>query len=374
MAARDFDGVVVGGGIVGLACAAELARRGRSVLIVERASGVATGITARNSEVIHAGIYDPPGSLKAELCVAGQRMLYERCARLGIPHRRVGKWIVATEAEDLRVLEELQVRGSENGAEGLEIVDAAAVQKAVPGVRALAALYSPSSGIIDTREWALSYLAEAEAHGAVLLLRSEVVALDRAGDDWRVLVTSADGASHRLRCAVVVNAAGLDADRVAALAGLDIDALGYRIHYCKGHYFSLAPGHPLRLPSLLYPVPSQAGLGIHASFDLAGRIRFGPDVEYVEQPDYRVDPLRARAFATAVQRYLPEIDADALVPEGAGIRPKRAAPGEGFRDFLVREEGDRGAFGLVNCIGIESPGLTAAPALALRVADLLELR
>lgn len=371
MTGGDVEVAIVGAGIVGLAAAAALARRGRSVVVLERREAVAREATSRCSEVVHAGLYYPPGSLKATLCRLGREALYARCERLRLPHRRLGKLVVATRQEEVSPLEALARRGAENGAPGLALVSGREAARIEPAVRAVAALISPATGIVDAHALATSYLAEAEAHGAVLALRTEVVGIDARKGGFRVDVTGAEGARTTLSCVGLVNAAGLAADRVAAIAGVDVDARGLRLHPCKGDYFSLAPGAALRLSHLVYPIPERAGLGIHATLDLAGRIRFGPDAEYVSSLRYDVDATKAEAFADAVGRYLAPIDARRLVPDTAGIRPKLAGPGEDFRDFVIREESEDGLPGLVNLVGIESPGLTAAHAIGERVADLL---
>jgi L-2-hydroxyglutarate oxidase LhgO len=367
----EAEVVIVGAGIVGLAAAAALSRAGRSVLILEREAAVGRGITSRNSEVIHAGIYYPPGSLKARLCTAGREALYARCRKLRLPHRRTGKLIVASEPAEVAILEDLLERGRANGVPDLELLDGATAARLEPAVRAEAALHSPHSGIVDAGALALSFLAEAEAGGAQLLLRTELEAIERRGPVWRVSARTAEGDAESVESAALVNAAGLDADRIAALAGLDVEALGYRLHPCKGDYCSLAPGASLSLSRLVYPVPAGAGLGIHATLDLAGRIRFGPDAEYVSEISYRVAPGKTQRFAEAAGRYLPGLRAEWLSPDMAGVRPKLAGPGEPPRDFVVREESEAGCPGLVSCVGIESPGLTAAPAIGDRVAELL---
>lgn len=363
--------LVVGGGVVGLASAAALSRAGRSVVVLERRDGWGREATSRNSEVVHAGIYYPAGSLKATLCVAGREALYERCERLGIAHRRLGKLIVATEDAELSQLEELKRRGDANGAPALELLPAADVRRLEPALRARAALLSPATGIVDAHAYTLSFAAEAESRGATLLLRTEVVAIERSRGLYRVAARDADGGRSEVSCAAVVNAAGLAADAVAERAGLDVDACGYRLHRSKGDYFALAPGHPVVLSRLVYPVPSGPGLGIHATLDLAGRLRFGPDAEWVETLDYRVDAAKAALFARSVSRYLPGLHAEDLVPDIAGIRARLAGPGEEFRDFVVAEESGAGLPGFVSCLGIESPGLTAAAAIAERVVALL---
>jgi L-2-hydroxyglutarate oxidase LhgO len=367
----DCDVLVVGAGALGLAVAATLARAGRSVAVVERHDGIARETTSRNSEVIHAGLYYPPGSLKARLCVRGRELLYARCERLRIPHRRLGKVVVAVEEAEVPALEKLRALGSENGAPGLEILDAAALRALEPDVRGRAALWSPATGIVDAHALCLSWLAEAEAHGAILALRHAMVSIDRTPAGWCVTARGPDGALERFACAALVNAAGLESDRVAALAGVDVDAASLRLHPCKGDYFALASGAPLHLRHLVYPMPAGPGLGIHATLDLGGRVRFGPDATYVERVAYDVDPAKAAGFAAAAARYLPVLRAEWLTPDYAGVRPKLAGPGEAFRDFVVEEASARGLPGLVNLIGIESPGLTAAGAIAERVGELL---
>lgn len=368
---HDSDVVVIGGGVVGLAAAAALARAGRSVVLVERHGGFAQEITSRNSEVIHAGIYYPEGSLKALLCVAGREALYARCERLGIPHRRTGKWIVATRDAEIATLERLQRVGTANGAPGLRMLEGGEIARGEPHVRAVAALESPATGIVDGHALCLSLAAEAEQHGALIALHTEVEAIASRAGGYRLETRSAEGEVAALHCAAVVNAAGLAGDAIAALAGIDPEARGYRLHPCKGDYFALAPGAAISVKRLVYPVPVQAGLGVHATLDLGGRVRFGPDTTYVDDLDYRVDPAKAAVFAEAVQRYLPGLRCEWLAPDYAGIRPKLAGPGEAFRDFVVAEESAAGLPGFVNLIGIESPGLTASLAIGDRVVELL---
>ena len=365
------DVVIVGAGVVGLACAAALAKAGRSVIVVERHERAGSETTSRNSEVIHAGLYYPEASLKARLCRAGRDALYARCEARGISHRRTGKLVVASEATEVAVLESICERGSANGAPGLEIVDAAEVTAREPDVSAVAALVSPDSGIVDAMALCLDYAAEAEAHGAAFAYRTEIAEIARTNFGWRLQARDAAGESGEVECGAVVNAAGLAGDALAERAGFDVDARGYRLHYCKGDYFSLAPGAPVRVSGLVYPVPAGPGLGVHATVDLAGRVRFGPDAEYVDAVRYEVDPVKAADFGRTVRRYLPALRDEWLAPDYAGVRPKLAAPGEAFRDFVVAEESDAGFPGFVNCLGIESPGLTASPAIASRVAELL---
>jgi len=363
---HEVDVVIVGAGAVGLACAAVLARAGREVLVLDREAGPGRETTSRNSGVVHAGLYYPTGSLMAETCVEGRRLLYARCRRDGVAHRKTEKLIVATEDGDEGRLEALRARGIDNGAGALELLDAAAVGRLEPRVRARAGLRSPESGVVDAHGLVGSYLAEAQAHRATFAWRAEAVAIDADAGGVRVEARSA-GETVRLRAGALVNAAGLASDRVAALAGVDVDARGWRLHPCKGDYFALSPRLGAITHRLVYPLPSAAGLGIHVTMDLGGVFRAGPDTEYVDAPRYDVDPSKAARFGEALRRYLPEVRDEDLRPDYAGVRPKLQGPGEPRRDFVLAEEPRR----VVHLVGIESPGLTASEALARRVLERL---
>jgi len=362
---------VIGAGVVGLACGAALASAGRDVLVLERHGAIARETTSRNSGVIHAGLYYPTGSLKARLCVAGRELLYERCAKRDIAHRRTGKLVVASAEHEEAALETLCARGTANGVPGLHVIGARELRALEPRVAARAALVVPVTGIVDPEELAASYQAELESHGGRVVLHSSVYALEREGSGWRLEVESANGERETLRAAAVVNAAGLAADRVAALAGIDVDAARYRQHPCKGDYFSIAPAVGKLADRLIYPVPHGPGLGVHLTVDLGGRFRLGPDAHYVGEIHYDVVAGKAAAFAEMARRFLPELDAAQLAPDYAGMRPKLSGPGEDFRDFVIAEESARGLPGLVNLVGIESPGLTSAGAIAVQVAGLI---
>ncbi|MCG8557684.1 MAG: NAD(P)/FAD-dependent oxidoreductase [Proteobacteria bacterium] len=366
----DAEVVVVGAGVVGMACAARLAAAGRSVVTLERHAGPGSETSSRNSGVIHAGLYYPPGSLKARTCVEGRKLLYERAQRLGIAHRRIGKLVLATCAMEQQVLNRICARGIENGAGALRVIDTAEIARLEPRVRALAALWSPETGIVDAHALVDSYRREAQDHGGQLALRTHVVGLARCSGSWRVRTRSSNGDVFTLDADFVVNAAGLDADRVASLAGIDVAMAGYRQHPCKGDYFAVRmPGGSVR--HLIYPVPGRHSLGIHLTLDLQGRLRAGPDVHYVADIGYDVDPSKAAAFGDALRRYLPSVRDEDLSPDYAGIRPKLQGPEDAARDFVLEEASGHGAPRLINLVGIESPGLTAAEALAARVEALV---
>lgn len=367
------DVIVIGAGVVGLACAAELAARGRSVIVVERGTRVGEGISSRNSGVIHAGIYYPRGSLKAELCIEGRELLYARARARAIGHRELGKLIVAVDSCEVAALEALRDRAHDNGAREVHMLEGREVAALEPNVRAVAALSSPRTGIIDTHALVESYRAEALAHGAWLSLASEVIALEPQRDHaLRVTTRAPSGERTTVSAEHVVNAAGLGAPEIAGLAGVPIDAAGLTQHLCKGDYFKLASRHRALVSRLIYPVPAHAGLGVHLTLDLDGGLRAGPDTEYIAALRYDIDAGKRASFGAALRRYAPAVRDEDLEPDYAGIRPKLQGPGEAFRDFAIERATAYGAGGLVNLLGIESPGLTASGAIARRVAALLD--
>lgn len=369
-ALADVPIAVVGAGVVGLAVASRLAREAPGLVVLERRDRHGTETSSRNSEVIHAGMYYPTGSLKARLCLEGNRRLYALCAEHDIPHRRITKIITATEESERPALETLLARAQANRVD-LRPLSGAEARALEPNVRSVAALYSPNTGIVSAHGLMDFFLHDARSRGATLLPRTEVVEVERRDHDYRLTIREG-GTTDTFTAERVVNAAGLGADRVAARAGIDVDAAGYRLRYCKGSYFSLAPRRWGLCSRLVYPVPGQVSLGVHAVLGLDGRVRFGPDAEYQEDPrDVSVAAGKRNVFAESVRRLFPDVKDEDLEPDTAGVRPKLQGPGDPVRDFVVAEESARGLPGFVNLIGIESPGLTAAPALADEVARLL---
>jgi L-2-hydroxyglutarate oxidase LhgO len=360
------DCVVIGAGVVGLACARALARAGREVIVLEEADAIGTETSSRNSEVIHAGIYYPPGSAKAALCVEGKALLYKYCEERGIAHRRCGKLIVATGQEQIAALHKIQAQAKANGVHDLRLLTADEAKAMEPALRCVAALHSPSTGIIDSHGLMLAYLGEAEDHGAMRALQSPVTG-GEAGTNGIVLEVG--GAEPmRIIARTVVNSAGLMAQRIAAaLRGFPPDRVP-PCHYAKGSYYALVARSPFT--HLIYPVPEAAGLGVHLTLDLAGQARFGPDVEWIEEIDYDVDLSRADGFYRAIRDYWPGLKEGQLAPGYAGVRPKLVGPGQPAGDFLIQGPAEHGVAGLINLYGIESPGLTASLALAGRVAQI----
>jgi len=366
----DFDVVVVGAGVVGLACAARLARAGNSVLALERNASPGQETSARNSGVIHAGIYYPEGSLKGVLCVRGRELLYERCETRSIGYKKIGKLIVATTEGEVATLREIQVKAERNGV-ALSLLDGAATHAMEPELAVVGALWSPETGIVDAHELIYSYKAEASDHDAVFVPNTTVEGLERVDGTWRVTTAGPGSESAQITADWVVNSAGLHADRVAALAGVDIQEHDLDLHWCKGDYFVIHKRHARRVSHLVYPVPVKAGLGVHLTFDLGGSLISGPDTEYIEELRYDVEPSKGSAFSEAVSRYLPGVVPEDMTPGYAGIRPKLQGPGETFRDFVIEEASPHGLPRLVNLLGIESPGLTASEAIAERVLGLV---
>ncbi len=367
--AFETDCAVIGAGVVGLAAARALALRGLEVVIVEETGLIGSITSARNSEVIHAGIYYAKDSLKARFCVEGRRRLYGYCAERGIAHLARGKLIVATNEDEVATLDEIKGRAEANGVDDLALIGAAEARALEPELVCAAALLSPSTGIIDSHGLMLSYLGEVEERGGALAFNSRVIGGEVRGHGLALRIRGEDGEETDLDCARVVNAAGLGAQAVArTIDGLAAETIP-RQHLCKGNYFSLTGRAPF--DRLIYPVPQTAGLGVHITVDLAGAARFGPDQEWISEIDYDVDPARGELFYGAIRKYYPALKDGALLPAYAGIRPKLQAQGEPARDFIVQGPADHGVAGLVNLYGIESPGLTSSLAIGDHVADLI---
>jgi L-2-hydroxyglutarate oxidase LhgO len=360
---RSVDALIIGAGVVGLAVARALALAGREVVILEAASAIGTHTSSRNSEVIHAGIYYPTGSLKARLCVAGKRALYGYLAERDVPHRRIGKLIVATSEEEIPTLSSYKAQAEANGVDDLTWVDAAEARELEPQVRCARALHSPSTGILDSHALMRAYLNDALRHGAALALESPVTG--GAVTDRGITLSVGGPSPTTITTPVVVNAAGLFAQAVArTIAGLPAATVP-PCHYAKGHYFVLSGASPFR--RLVYPLAVAGGLGVHVTLDLAGQARFGPDVSWVDAIDYSFDETRAPSFYGAIRRYWTALPDGALQPGYTGIRPKLGPAGTPSADFVIQGSAEHGVPGLVNLYGIESPGLTASMAIAAEV-------
>ncbi len=363
---EQITAAIIGAGVVGLACARALAARGIDSVVLERHDAFGSETSARNSEVIHAGLYYPGGSKKAALCVAGRDALYAYCDERHVAHRRCGKLVVATHEAQLPKLEALRRQGEANGVSDLRLLDGAAARALEPELACIAALHSPSTGIVDSHAFMLALLADAERNGALLALKSPVAG-GRIAPDGIVLAVGNGSDTTQLKARFIVNAAGLAATQFArSLAGFPA-AHCPTPHYAKGNYYGLAGRAPFS--RLIYPLPEPGGLGVHLTLDLGGQARFGPDVEWlpdhwIDRPDYTVDPERSSGFYAEVRRYWPGLPDDALAPAYCGVRPKISGPQDPAADFLIQGPAAHGVPGLVNLFGIESPGLTSALAIA----------
>ena len=373
---EKIDIVIIGAGIVGLAVAAELSSRCDDAMIglVEKHDTFGLETSSRNSEVIHAGIYYPTGSLKAKLCVEGKELLYDFCRHYNIPHRLIGKLIVANSLQEKTSLEALQQQAIANGVLDLQDLNQGDVFRLEPEITARWALRSPSTGIINSHALMNRLEQITLQNGVLIAYCHSLQAIDKISGGYRLQLTNPDFSTDEIETACLINCAGLYADQVAALAGIDIDQAGYRQHPCKGEYFSLPPSKAALVDHLVYPPPlaELTGLGIHLTKTLDGRLRLGPNTIYTDNlEDHSVNPRNATDFYRSVKSFLPFLTAEDLEPEMAGIRPKLSGPDEPFLDFIISEESDRGLPGLINLIGIESPGLTSCLSIARLVATLV---
>ena len=368
---EEIDICIIGAGVVGLAIAAELALPGRKLFVIERNRTFGLETSSHNSEVIHDGFSNPPKSLKTRFCIEGNRLLYELCEKYKVGYKRIDKIIVAADAEETKEIERLYRQGIENGVDGLTFLTRAEIKRLEPNVEAIAGFLSPSTGIIDSWGLMRSFYGRARENGADFVFNAEAIGIEKTSDGFKVSVKETESPVS-IHATTVINAAGLFSDKVAALAGIDIEKAGYRIHYCKGEYFAVDTKGKRMVERLIYPVPEQAGTGIHIDINLEGNIKLGPSARYVDAIDYSVDETNKIDFYRAAHRYLPAIQLDDLSPDFAGIRPKLQGPGEDFRDFVIRDEADKGLPGFIDLIGIESPGLTASPAIAKYVAGICE--
>jgi L-2-hydroxyglutarate oxidase LhgO len=357
----DIDCIVVGAGVVGLAIARALAQSGREVMVVEAAEGIGTGTSARNSEVIHAGIYYPAGSLKAKLCVQGRHMLYAYCAEKGVSHKRIGKLIVATSEEEIAKLDDILSKARVNGVDDMELLSASQAQALEPALFCTAALLSPSTGIIDSHGLMLAYQGDAENAGAQCVFHTPLLSGEvRSEGGFNLQFGGSD--AMQLSCNVLINASGLHAPTLARkIRGIPEASIPTE-YLCKGSYFTLQGRAPFT--RLIYPTPHHAGLGVHLTLDLGGQAKFGPDTEWIDKVDYDIDASRCDGFYEAVRTYWPGMPDASLAPGYTGIRPKVSGPHEPAADFMIVGPATHGIPGLVNLFGIESPGLTSSLAIA----------
>ena len=364
----ECDVLIVGGGVIGLACARQLASTGVEVVLVERADDFGTITSSRHSEVIHAGIYYTPGSLKARSCVEGRRLLYDYLDAKHIPYQKISKLIFACSKEELRDLELLYQRGLENEVEGLSLLGQTELKRLESELDAYGAIHSAETGIFDSHLYLKSLEQDARDYGASLALKTSFKSARKDGDDWTVCLCTSENESIKVRSRWLINTAGHRAHAVAKQIAEYPKRHLPRRYLAKGTYWSTSQNLPFK--RLLYPMPNAAGLGIHLTFDLNGAARFGPDVTWVDEERYEVDASQKEHFIQAIQSYFPGLDPERLHPDYAGIRPKLVGPGEPAHDFVIQGPGDHSCMGLMHCFGVESPGLTASLALARMIERL----
>jgi len=360
--------VIIGGGVVGLSIAAELSKNNSGVYVFEKNRNFGQETSSHNSGVIHSGIYYQPGSLKAILSKKGNTAIYDICEKYRIPYKKLGKLIVATDEFGMAELEKLKKNGEMNGILDLRILNSDQIRSMETNITAERAIFSPSTGIIEPDDLLNYFRGVATLNGATLVTNTRVTEIVNRADGYELSGLSSEQ-KFTVNAKTVINSAGLFSDDIAAIAGIDIDTMRYRLHYCKGDYFRL-PGPPM-VKSLVYPIPSGPGLGIHLTPDMSGSIKLGPNAYYVDQLDYSVKSS-ASEFRDDVSKFMPSIAKMELQDDSSGIRPKLQGPGDGFRDFIIRHEKDLGLQGFINLIGIESPGLTASPAIGEYVAEIYE--
>lgn len=371
-----IDIAIIGAGAVGLAIAAEIADLKKSIFVLEKEPDFGKHSSSRNSEVIHAGIYYKPGSLKANLCIEGNPLIYEICEKNNIAYKKITKIIVATSEGQISNLYRLYKNAKESGARDLEMVNSVQIVKMEPNVHADAGIFSPHTGIFDTHSFMKYLIAKATENKVQISYNSEVVEIKKTDAGYEITVLDSDKQKFSFLTQVVINSAGLFADKIAEMVGIDIKKENYQLKYCKGQYFRVSGESKNLVSRLVYPVPKPSGhsLGIHAGIDSAGNMRFGPDEHYMKENiiDYNIDESQKQVFFESVAKYLPKIKIEDFYPDTAGIRSKLQGPDdEIFRDFVIKEESDLGLEGFINLIGIESPGLTAAPAMAKMVRGML---
>lgn len=370
-----IDIAIIGAGVVGLAVAAEVSGAGRSVFVLEKEDSFGKHTSSRNSEVIHAGIYYKPESLKANLCIEGNALIYEICEKNNIAYKKISKIIVATSEKEISDLYRLYKNAKDSGVKALEMINNVQIVKMEPNVEADAGIFSPATGIFDTHSFMKYFIAKATENKAQISYNSEVVEIKKTDEGYEITVLDADRQRFSFIAQVVINCAGLFSDKIAQMAGIDIKAKGYELKFCKGQYFRVSGKSQKLVSRLVYPVPRPHGhsLGIHAGIDLAGNLRFGPDEHYMKENiiDYNIDETQKQAFFESASKYMQKLKVEDFYPDTAGIRPKLQGPDDDFRDFVIKDEKEFGLEGFINLIGIESPGLTAAPAIARMVKGML---
>lgn len=359
---------IIGAGVIGLSIARAISKWGKDVVVIEKNRSFGEGTSSRNSEVIHSGIYYPPGSLKSITCLRGKELLYQYCQRNSIPHKKLGKILIASDDEEEKKIRAIYENAIKVGIRNLSILDKKDIQKLQPQVTGKFGIFCPDSGILDSHSFMKSLYQEAKEQGVIFSFCSEVVGIERKNGKYLLHIKDADGEKFSFLSQIVINSAGLYSDRIASMVGIS----NYKIYYCKGRYFRIRNPSKYNIKYLIYPPPTEISLGIHITPDIGGGLRLGPDAQYVNEIDYKVDDQDKEIFYAEVKKFLPQLEMEDIIPDTAGIRPKLQKPGDGFRDFVIIEESVKGFSGFINLIGIESPGLTSSLAIAELVDKIVQ--
>jgi L-2-hydroxyglutarate oxidase LhgO len=372
----DAEITIIGAGVIGLAIAETISEECKNVFLIEKHLSFGQETSSRNSEVIHAGIYYTKNSLKSKLCNEGKRLLYDYCKKYDVPYKNCGKLIVATSEEEISIIEGIRQTAIQNGVDDLQVFNREQISELEPNIFALKALFSPSTGIVDSHSLMKQYETNAVNNGCQIVYGSEVTGIERTREGYKVSLLDSDKKDYVFTSKIIINSAGLTSDKISGLVGIEDDNL--KILFCKGEYFRLNPPKNRLINRLVYPVPhhNMEGIGIHVTIDMGGGVKLGPDVRYLESNiyDYKVTPSKQEAFYKSAKKFLPFLEFDDLSPEMVGIRPKIQKPGEPLRDFYIAEESDKGCKGFINLIGMESPGLTSSIAIAKYVARLIKTK
>ena len=364
---EKVDITIIGAGIIGLAVSYALSSKGKSITVIEKNPSFGQEQSSRNSEVVHAGLYYPKNSLKTEMCIRGKDLLYDLCRKHDIPFKKLGKIIVASDSSDIAKIDGIFKNASECGVKNLKYLDKKDIKKLEPDVEAEKGLFSPDTGIVDSHKLMEFFLKTAKEKGVDFSFSVEVISVEKKKSFYKVIVKEPNGDTFSFESKIVINCAGLQSDKVAELVGIDPDKNNYRIHYCKGEYFRIKNPKKFNITHLVYPPPHETDLGIHLTPDLAGGLRLGPNAKYTDRISYEVDDTEKEEFFKSSSKFLPKIDINDIIPDTAGVRAKLQKKGEGFRDFVIKDEAEKGFPGFINLIGIESPGLTGSIAIAEKV-------
>jgi len=367
----DNEITIIGAGIIGLAIAYKLSEAGKNIVVLDKEHSFGQETSSRNSEVIHTGLYYPPDSLKAKTCIRGKELLYDLCQKHGIGYKRLGKLVVAANDAEIEKIEKIYENANRCGVNNLKLLDENQISQLEPDIKAKKAIFSPDSGIIDTHRLMDFFYHKANERGVMFSFSTEVITVEKQNNEYNITVKEPSGETFSFRTPLVINSAGLYADKIAEMAGINTGDTGYKLHYCKGQYFRIAHPKKFCINHLVYPPATKIDLGIHLTLDLAGGLRLGPDAKYITEIDYNINEADSAYFHEAVQKFLPTLNQDELIPDTVGIRPKLQAETEDFRDFVITEESTKGLPGFINLIGIESPGLTGCLAIAEIVEALI---